>query len=383
MGSIAVPGVGEQLFPATLLGQSSPVLRRILRDVAFKLARGQSFFFAEGWVFKKSRAATEAISRKLAESKAVPVQGWAYKRLGTKICPHQKIDVDAVLINSVGRLGNSIIQVGNAIQLAEKLDSAHVKYFRWDAIHNRAIFLDSVTVSKLEMSRPAGEAKTTVIWRTPALESGAIGFELHEHRAPTWARDLAKKLDLRESNIQRTPLQLTIHLRSGDVFAEVPHPAYGQPPCAFYQRVLEHKPWKKVTIVVEDEENPCLLAIQDWCTSNGVAYSVSGSKLSDSLRALLVSSHIAVGIGTFVPAIQILDDEPRNFYVFSSEPHQLLRCKQNTIHVVEDRAHTYTAAVMQLNWANTNRQRALMQEYPLQFLSLPRPLAEKEVGRET
>jgi len=366
--------VTKRHFAPNTIRSLRHMFSRLFKAATFTLTRGHSLFFAEGGIYIEDRSATRAISERLASSNSGLKDGVAYSRLGTRRTSSHELAVDVVLINSVGRLGNSIIQLGNALQTAKTLGSTRIKYFRWDAIQNAAIRFDGVVVSMLKTSKPTNGEITKLIWRTQAFKSGAINFELQEDRPPSWAQGLSTALGRENAAIETAPLQLTIHLRSGDVFEQAPHPAYGQPPYAFYRRVLEHKRWKLVHIATEDDKNPCLADIQQWCDENGVAVSVSGATLSQTLDVLGASSHIAIGTGTFVPAVQLLDNNPRTFYVFANDPHPLLLCKGNRVFLVEDITRSYCTEVMQMNWANTERQRWLMKNYPVALISSPKSL---------
>lgn len=369
-----VPRVTNRNFALNTMRSLRHLFSRLFKAATFTLTRGHSLFFAEGGIYIEDRSATRVISERLASPNSGLADGAAYARLGTRRASSHELVVDVVLINSVGRLGNSIIQLGNALQTAKNLGATRIKYFRWDAIQNATIRFDGVVVSMLKTSKPTNGETTKLIWRTQAFKSGAINFELQEDGPPSWARGLSTALGRKNGTSESAHMQLTIHLRSGDVFEQAPHPAYGQPPSAFYRRVLEHQRWKLVNIATEDDKNPCLADIQEWCDENGVAVSVSGATLSHTLDVLGASSHIAIGTGTFVPAVQLLDNNPRTFYVFANDPHPLLLCKGNKIFRVEDLTRSYCTEVMQMNWANNERQRWLMKNYPVELLSPPKSL---------
>ena len=51
---------------------------------------------------------------------------------------------------------------------------------------------------------------------------------------------------------------LIIHMRSGDIFANCPHPKYIPPPLSFYNNILDENNYKDVLICTENSRNPCL-----------------------------------------------------------------------------------------------------------------------------
>ena len=350
---------------------ASSLSSRARHSLKHMLTRGNLFFFADGTLFVRSTRLSRLVTARLTRSGLSIVEGTAYRRLGSRLSLHIAVNIDGVLINSVGRFGNSVIQFGNALEIAKALESRDIRYFRWDAIGNKDFSVEDILVSRLPLLQFRPKGHPMVLWRTQAFRGGLLDFVSGTQHAPSWTKNLASALSLEPSKVDRSSQVLTIHLRSGDVFGVRPHPEYGQPPFAFYERVLRHKNWQSVHLVTEDDSNPCLEKILAWCEESSIACQVSGYDMADSIDILRSSGHIAIGQGTFVPGLQLLDGETRSFYVFSSEPHPLLLMKGNTIFRVSDRQGNYVAAVMNRNWKNSEEQRDLMRDYPAESLSKP------------
>lgn len=351
---------------------ASAVFSRAWHSLKHLVTRGNLFFFAEGTLFLRSIRLSRRVTEKLTQAGLSIVEGTAYQRMGVRLSHLADMNVDGVLVNSVGRFGNSVIQFGNALEIARALEAREIRYFRWDAIGNQDFSVDDTTVSRLPALRSGKNGISRVLWRTQAFRGALIDFDTSTRQPPSWTRNLASAHSLEPGKIRKQSQVLTIHLRSGDVFGVRPHPEYGQPPFAFYERVLRHRNWNSVRLVTEDDSNPCREKILGWCEENGIPCLVSGSDIGSSIEILRSSAHIAIGQGTFVPAIQLLDDEARSFYVFSSEPHPLLLMKPNSIFQVSDNDGAYIAGVMNQNWRNSEEQRNLMRNYPVANLSKPR-----------
>eukprot|EP00903_Cladosiphon_okamuranus_P020100 g18458.t1 len=66
---------------------------------------------------------------------------------------------------------------------------------------------------------------------------------------------------------------LVMHVRSGDIFVNPAHPAYGQPPLQFYLRAIEDRRWARVDVVTNgfpDEQhalNPIVPALEEKVAS--------------------------------------------------------------------------------------------------------------------
>ncbi|CAM9552717.1 unnamed protein product [Choristocarpus tenellus] len=48
---------------------------------------------------------------------------------------------------------------------------------------------------------------------------------------------------------------LVIHIRSGDVYSEDPHPGYGQPPLEYYIDILGARDWSRVSILAHADDD--------------------------------------------------------------------------------------------------------------------------------
>jgi hypothetical protein len=208
------------------------------------------------------------------------------------------------------------------------------------------------------------------LWRTYAINGPYPAFSAFDELASNARSALAGAI-LGDSTQPKTNARaLTIHLRSGDIFGNNPHPSYGQPPLAHYLAVLESDTWDEIILVAEDHANPCYRGIVEWCTTHRVLCRDSGASVNESIKEISRASNLVVGTGTFAPSIVYLAQSPVRVFTFGEEVHPFLADPSTTVTRIRDTRGTYTHKILSDNWANTHEQRELMVNYPMSALTL-------------
>jgi hypothetical protein len=156
---------------------------------------------------------------------------------------------------------------------------------------------------------------------------------------------------------------LVIHLRGGDVFGGREAPEYGQPPLGFYVKVLTHRVWDRVIIVHEDDRNPVLQGLLDYCRSKGISARTVSGTLRDDLAVLLSAEHLVASRGTFGPAIVGLSRRAKNVYYFEDKFAIYPPKSGVTLFRAEDRTGEYRDKILRSNWQHSRSQLALMLSY--------------------
>ncbi len=333
--------------------------------------RGDKFFFALGGLYIESTTLSQALLTKIRTQIPNAPKGKAFVRWGIRF-PRQS--PPTALIGGVGRLGNSIIQTINALLIARSLGSHSVLFHLFEAVENTSLRLDPhVTARRITLGRRLVDKVPQVIWRTNAMiPTGVLCDNPCEESLKDARAELAGKLRLpqRVNKSSMGSRVLTIHLRSGDIFASNPERNYAQPPWAFYERILAHKSWSEVRLVSEDSRSPVHPLILNWCATNNIRVVENGKTLDGAIKEIVDSTSLVLARGTFAPSITFLSPVTRDIYVFHEEPSSLLCATTNSFFRVKDKEGTYVASLMSKNWRNSRRQRALMVNYPLSSLSL-------------
>lgn len=334
--------------------------RTVLSSLVF---RGNRAFFAYGGLYIRSRKTTKSLLETVRGAVPQAPKGVAFVRLGIR---GRKEKGTAILIAGVGRFGNSIAQVLNSLELAEVLKANDVLFHRFDAINNATLPLGSGRhLRRVRFFPQRGVSRPHLIWRTYSITPGILFCEPWKE-SMSEARDALRRatnMELRDPKWSH-PEHLAIYVRGGDVFDQKPEEHYGQPPWAFYRRVLEHNKWKTVNLVSEDSRNPVVGKILDWCKERGVEVSQLGGSLDQAFEVLRSSAHIVNARGTFIPAIVFLSGGPKTIYSFGSEVSGFLRGEGISVYSVDDIDGSYTSSMLSANWRNTEEQQSLMLSYP-------------------
>lgn len=172
-----------------------------------------------------------------------------------------------------GRLGNNMIQIAHAEMLSQRLE-APLSFPQHPFLPVEAI--GAIHAANNHHRNNIGVATPKVLLRDLLSPSqarprwGRFLLRCFYFRYDTWPlmptladyrRILrAKILPLlpyrKDTSI--TEDTLVIHMRSGDIFSERPHPGLLPPPLSFYLEVIETFGFWKILIVAEDTENLCV-----------------------------------------------------------------------------------------------------------------------------
>lgn len=332
------------------------------------LFRGDTWFLAFGGIYIRSSRRTDEIDGRVRSVLPGMSAGAAFVRLGSV----RTTGPTAVLIEGMGRFGNSIAQVVNALEIARNLESKSVLFHRFDAIRNSVVDLGhEILLRKLRLAPSHRRHTPLTIWRTSAITSHILFCNpcnewFEQARSALRA---AASMGAFQSPATTENLTLTIHVRGGDVFSDDPEELYGQPPWAFYRRVLQLHNWRQVVLVTEDDKNPVVLRIIEWCVLKGIPLKRTGDSFRAAIEAISQGTHLVAGAGTFLGAIIYLSGGRRVLYQFEEAISPFICHQLVSLHTVRDEAGEYVDSVMRGNWKNTASQRELMLSYPTTKLS--------------
>jgi hypothetical protein len=279
-----------------------------------------------------------------------------------------------IYVTELGMFGNMSRRVANSLAVADSLGLAAVIVPR-PVIFHGGIFSEiihaSLTGPSLYFGPAPGAAKNPIdVLLTHDLFSD-FGLEKSAPNSVDRAWDMARRslAVTPASTTDQTP-HLTIHVRGGDAFGPRKPKAYGQPPLAFYELILNANRWAGVTVVHQDLLNPVIPGIFALCETLGVdAVSQSGT-IQEDLTVLLGATHLVAGRGTFAPAVAGLAKDCHEVFYF--EDKCTMVPPRSDVHFVRvvDRDKGFTSAVLSRNWQNTAEQRALMLDYPASSLEI-------------
>ena len=333
------------------------------------LTRGNTWFFVEGHLYIFDPEGTRRVRDSTKNHPFPGNNGRLFKKVFSnwkQAEGHQR----SVLISGLGRFGNGIQQFINARTFATALDAHSVMFYpNKNMIESGLRHLLGGNLHPLQGAFRNSPLKTQTIWRSDFFESGSLRHSFDE---PSSREMLDLLRSLYKHLIDGEQLDkdvLTVHLRSGDVFSERPHPAYGQPPLAFYERVIDSKQWKQIVVVAEDESNPCLESLIRYSSEKGLPTEVVGEAFAEATMAISRSSHLVASRGTFVPALVYLSNTPKVIYQFEEPIDYIPNTAKNKYRTIFDAGGGYVREIYGRNWRNTFQQKKLMTSYSKQHLS--------------
>lgn len=159
---------------------------------------------------------------------------------------------------------------------------------------------------------------------------------------------------------------LFIHLRAGDLFeGGGAHPLYGQPPLAFYRKVLASRRWSHVTLVFETDTNPVLPGLVELLTRRAVPFAVQSSSLFEDIGTLLRARNLVAARGTFALPVIALSQHLRRVYSFEAAGGFVAHGIDGAgpeIFNYRDVSGLYRGVL--IGWENTEAQHDLMRSLP-------------------
>ncbi len=231
-------------------------------------------------------------------------------------------------IRTGGRLGNAVIQLIHAIHLAEKrgigvIEAPDVRI----GAGNVRVERNGIALLPSGEHGPPGNYLKGDFFYKKSLSATAFA-DLNGAETRRIAQDYVMPFfglgPLDPARINARSRELAVHVRSGDIFSDNPHPAYVQPPLAFYRKVianlLDLKLVDRVCIVAEDRRNPCIGALEGYLTSIGIPVTMQTGTLAEDVDYLRHARHVVYGFGTFGYGVSVLGGQIKTLSYFSEMP---------------------------------------------------------------
>jgi hypothetical protein len=157
-------------------------------------------------------------------------------------------ELDAIRIARWSRFGDSVVQLRNAIYIAE---SYHIPFIQYPESHPFFNYGRIGTISFV--AHP--ECSSAPVLEGLFYNPHAFGLPKLKANSARVSRDYLRPLlksGLRTPDPRVRKDDLVLHFRAGDVFTESPNPHYGQPPLSYYLSAVERERPSRVWLVYED-----------------------------------------------------------------------------------------------------------------------------------
>lgn len=227
------------------------------------------------------------------------------------------------------RFGNNIIQLANAIKMA---------------LDNHAYFKSPPHkyISTIEVNPQYNDGKI--------LKKGLF-FNDQNDRRQRIIQDYVRPNLI--NILIKPPAEdeiLFVHLRSGDIFSEKPHPLYVQNPLCYFLKVMSN--FKRTIVISEDDKNP---VTKELAKQQNTIVHVNRPFEIDLAELLSAKNLCLSGVGTIGPVICALSKNIRNIYHTN-----LCNLQLDSIKLFQTNLENY---LVPGQWVNSEQQRNLMMEY--------------------
>jgi len=299
----------------------------------------------------------------------VRAEDWVYRRVfSTRTAAVPQL---MALVVDLGRLGNALVRISKAVVVARENDWGGIVVPRSGHFpaYSSLMMRESVEVDGFFATCGDGE------WGSAGVPdflvrreymSGPIdpNVEMRDS-VKRVVRRLFPGLEMREDI---TANDLVVHVRSGDIYFRERVGNWGQPPVAYYEKIIREGQWSRVFVVCEDNESPVLRPIAALCQTLGIEHFFQSGTLAEDLALLASAPNLVVGRGTFAPAVVLLSMALEQVFFFEDRfDSKFLNPSTELVRVVDERG-SYRESVLQGRWVNSEEQRELMVSYPVSAL---------------
>jgi hypothetical protein len=270
--------------------------------------------------------------------------------------------IKALVVPKRKRFGNALLQLADAYNIARALGVYKIYHRGYTFLHDVAKVGDIMFIK--------GVPKTNENYLIGDFYQNNTLLDACTNNLDRWqvVHAMAEHMTLSSQSLADEPLNeraLYIHLRSGDIFKKTPpHSDYGQPPLAFYTKIIRSQPWVKVHLVFEDQFNPVIPALQRFLSASDIPYETHSGDIHHDIEVLLRAKNLVIARGTFVYPILCISKNIEQVFYFEVDEHSLWGLQNSPIHFHQctDLGETYRTSILR-KWKNNAEQNAMMLDY--------------------
>ena len=297
--------------------------------------------------------------------------------IGRPLSRSEKVVPEKVVVSVYGNFGNQILETIVACYVATQFRVPKVILRESGVFRVGEHQIGEVTVVAPDRSlqRPllSDAIRTFSVSRSPERHlagtfllnwmEGEYEFDLH--RLELISSQVPATLNFELSGDPLGLHDLTVSFRGGDAFSQKPHPAYGQPPLAYYQFVVDSRKWNHVRVVSDDWQNPTLQPFLSWLALRGVSFEYVEQDWRSDVSLLFRSRNVVAPRGSFVPAVYAISPFIQTMYHFG--PLESPVCNER-VRIVVDKDQTFSRSVLGHEWTASEEQLDLMMSFSRQRL---------------
>jgi len=193
-------------------------------------------------------------------------------------------------LNYYTQLGNSLVQLSNAINVAREKKTKLILPRRSDKNSSAETFRFLENVPDFDFGDNHVGRHVSKFY----FDTQTFGYTLtNEKRRSILQEYVLPHIPFNKVNLPET---LVIHIRSGDIFNEWIHQNYVQPPLNYYKKIIEEvQPRRVVVVTQKDKSNPCINELIKW--DNNIT--VQCGTLEEDVNTIMSAEKLVIGFGTW------------------------------------------------------------------------------------
>ena len=272
------------------------------------------------------------------------------------------------------RLGNNIVQITHAIDLAKQTKS------KVSIPHHHGL----LETHDIDFSEGA-ECTHVVENRFFHRQEGVFkGRQLTWETRQSIVREFIKPMLPARLFTHNVSDGLVIHVRAGDIFerdsamsifrnapsfktgirrlradSHRVNRFFAQPPLAYYNRIIGLKPWSSITLVAEDRRNPVI----DVLLKSNPQIQFVPSDIESDIRTLLSAKHLVIGYGTFTVPWMLMSDNVQELFSPFIPAKVFGELRPGDIGGVDVHTFQFQDYIELGNWTASRDQKRLMLSY--------------------
>jgi uncharacterized HAD superfamily protein len=165
---------------------------------------------------------------------------------------------------------------------------------------------------------------------------------------------------------------LTIHIRSGDIFTINPNGGYIMPPLSYYVNIIESGNYNDIFLVCEDKLNPCVNELLQLYPK--IKFKVND--IIEDIKIIMSSKTVVCSYGTFVPALLNLTEYTTKMFVPSYYYDCIDKHLHRKIQIVSVELTEYQNKIQ--SWNNSDETHQYMISYGMDKFSEKSSVIKKQ-----